>query len=308
MNDNLQRIIDLQFYKGQNQYSDGDIEDEILKIVGEQSDFTNVLSNDQRWPILYHLSPIRRNLLEWYPFDHSASVLEIGAGCGALTGLLCEKVEQVTANELSKRRAEIIATRHQHHSNLKVIVGNLNDIKVENQFDYITLIGVLEYAGKFTSSSSPYLDFLRNVSTFLKPGGKLLVAIENRYGLKYWNGAREDHTGKYFDGLENYMASASEGVRTFSKDELSSVLMGANFNINAFYYPYPDYKLPQYIFSDDFSISPGIAAQFEHAQYDQSGYSLFKEEFVWYGLIKNHQFGFFANSFLVECEKREGEA
>ena len=37
--------------------------------------------------------------------------------------------------------------------------------------------------------------FLIKIKQLLKPDGKLLIAIENQYGLKYWCGALEDHTG-----------------------------------------------------------------------------------------------------------------
>jgi len=62
-------MLNLNFYKGNDIYSDGDIEDEFLTIVRENEDFTRIVANDNRWPLLYHFSPERRNLLEWYPFN-----------------------------------------------------------------------------------------------------------------------------------------------------------------------------------------------------------------------------------------------
>ena len=115
--------INLDFYSGKDLYSDGDIEDEILDIVKTNNDFSTILANDKRWPILYHLSPIRRNLLEWYNFNRNSRLLEIGAGCGALTGLFCEKVKEVVVVDLSRKRAEIIANRHRKNSNLEIVVG-----------------------------------------------------------------------------------------------------------------------------------------------------------------------------------------
>src|SRR3989338_8758365 len=118
-------MINLKFYKGEDLYSDGDIENEIFDIVKENKDFTERITKDKRWPILYHLSTCRRNLLEWYPFKNNAHLLEIGAGCGALTGLFCEKVKRVKVVELSKRRAEIIEKRHKDKKNLDIYVGNI---------------------------------------------------------------------------------------------------------------------------------------------------------------------------------------
>ncbi|MFA5324280.1 MAG: class I SAM-dependent methyltransferase, partial [Smithella sp.] len=162
-------MLNLQFYKGSDLYSDGNIENEILAIVKQNKDFTSIWSKDDRWPILYHLAPDRRNLLEWYPFEKDSTLLEIGAGCGALTGLFCEKVTKVTAVELSKKRAEIIEARYENKNNLSIFVGNLMDIAFEEKFDYITLIGVLEYANKFIDSQNPFADLIIKVKQLLKP-------------------------------------------------------------------------------------------------------------------------------------------
>lgn len=130
--------LNLEFYKGDDLYSDGSVEDDILEVTEKTDNFAEALSTDNRWAVLYHLTPKRRNLLEWYDFNKDAELLEIGAGCGAVTPLFCEKVKHVTTVELSKRRASIIASRTKKYDNLEIIVGNLNDIKLDKKFDYVT--------------------------------------------------------------------------------------------------------------------------------------------------------------------------
>jgi cyclopropane fatty-acyl-phospholipid synthase-like methyltransferase len=56
---------------------------------------------------------------------------------------------------------------------LEIIVGNLNDIKFEKKYDYITLIGVLEYQNNFTESENPFKDFLAKIRNLLNPNGKI---------------------------------------------------------------------------------------------------------------------------------------
>ena len=124
MNNQIEKVLNLSFYKGNDLYSDGDIEDELLNIVQNNDDYMEILKNDNRWPILYHLSPIRENLLEWYDYDKNGSVLEIGAGCGAVTGVFCRKTSRVVGIELSKRRSMINATRNAKYGNLEILVGN----------------------------------------------------------------------------------------------------------------------------------------------------------------------------------------
>lgn len=294
-------MINLEFYKGEDLYSDGDIEEELLEIVKENKDFTEILANDNRWPILYHLSPERRNLLEWFPFIKNARLLEIGAGCGALTGLFCEKVNEVVVTELSKRRANIIARRCAEFKNLEIVVGNFTDIRVEKTFDYITLIGVLEYTRNFIQSPTPYRDLFIKIRELLKKKGTLIVAIENKFGLKYWAGAKEDHTGQLFSGLEGYMKNIS--VETFGKEEIKELLMEHGFDDVKFYYPYPDYKLPTQIFSD--LLLPGIDNVLPNApNFDNDRIQFFNEKLAFLNIIKNNKFDFFSNAFLIFAAKK----
>ena len=83
--------------------------------------------------LLYHFSEVRENILNWYPFKEDATILEIGAGCGAITGALCNKANKVIAVELSKRRAEINYRRHRNCDNLEIMVGNFNDVVLEEK-------------------------------------------------------------------------------------------------------------------------------------------------------------------------------
>ena len=76
----------------------------------------------------------------------------------------------------------------------------------------------------------------RKAREYLKPGRQLIIAIENKYGLKYWAGAKEDHTGVEFDGIQNY--SGVNRVRTFSRALLTRLLCEAGFKDNDFYYPF----------------------------------------------------------------------
>ena len=294
----MEATLNLDFYSGEDYYSDGDIEDELLTMVQNTSDYSQILAQDNRWPILYHLSPIRQNIINWYPFKKNASCLEIGGGCGAITGALCEKLSQVKVVELSKRRSMINLERHKHYKNLEIIVGNLNEIKFDEKFDYITLNGVLEYAGSFTHTQNPYLDFLTQIKSYLKDDGKLIIAIENRYGLKYFAGAKEDHTGKEFDGIEGY--KNTNHVRTFGKKELEKLLQQSGYKNQEFYYPHPDYKMPLEIYSEhmlpdaDTLLSPS-------PNFDNERFVLFDEVAAFKGIIENGQYEFFANSFLVIC-------
>lgn len=294
-------MINEAFYKGRDLYSDGDIEEEILAIVKTHCDFTEVLAEETRWPILYHLSAERRNLLEWYPFDRTGTLLEIGAGCGALTGLFCEKVNKVVAAELSRKRSEIIVQRCRDFGNLEIMVGNFDDMTFKDSFDYVTLVGVLEYARNFIRADRPCRHLLSKVCSLLNPSGRMILAIENKYGLKYWAGAREDHTTEFFRGIQGY-ACDDISQETYSKYELTDLLTLSGFEDIHFYYPHPDYKIPHEIFSD--GCLPDIQHPMaETPNFDRDRMCLFSEKRAFHGLIRNGMFDFFANSFLVVAKK-----
>ena len=292
--------LNYEFYRGTDVYSDGEIENDLLNLVKEEEDVDRILQKDNRWPVLYHLSPVRQNILEWYPFTKKDSVLEVGAGCGAISGVLSRLTGKVTCIELSKRRSMINAYRNRNCENLEIMVGNFNDIKLEEKFDYITLIGVLEYAGYYTDAEEPFTAFLQNLKQMLKPGGRILIAIENKFGLKYWAGAREDHTGQLFDGIEGYHKTES-CVRTFSKKEITSIIHQAGFKKTDFYYPFPDYKFPVQIFSDDYLPKAEELACGKDS-FDNTRWILFDETAVSQQLAKDGSFEFFANSFMIEAE------
>ena len=286
------------YYNGEDTYSDGVVEDEILKFVkASNKDIQSFIGTD--FSKAYHLLSIRENIVNWYPFEENQSALEIGAGCGAITGVLCAKLRKVVSVDLSKRRSKINYERHKEYDNLTIMIGNLNDMEFDELFDYVILNGVFEYAISFTNGKKPYHAFLNKISKFLKPSGKVLIAIENKLGLKYFNGSKEDHTGNYFVGLNGY--ENNNTVRTFTKQELKNILNDVGFVHTRFYYPYPDYKFPNEIFTDD-SIEKYHYGK-RYLNCEEGRYCLFNEYEVGQYLIKEGIRGNFANSFFIEASK-----
>lgn len=297
--------VNYDFYTGNDTYCDGETEKDVISYLKEygEDNYAKIFEKDIRWPVFYHITPIRKNILNWYPFKEKAEVLEIGAGMGAITNILCEKVDNVTAVELSKQRASAIMERCKDKENLELIIGNFNDIKFKKKFDYITLIGVLEYAPLYTKSKNPFKDFLDYIKTLLKEDGKLLIAIENQMGLKYFSGAPEDHTGKVFDGITGY--DNKNGIRTFGKKQLTEILKNSGFGYTKFYYPLPDYKLPTVIFSDEFMPNEETIKNYTPYVSNDNLALLFNEKEVYSESIKNGIFQDLANSFFIEASAKE---
>ncbi|NLG04103.1 MAG: SAM-dependent methyltransferase, partial [Clostridia bacterium] len=91
-------ILDYSRYPGVDFYSEGASEDALLDVVSqyEESDYDHVILNTRSWSMLYHLSSTRGNIVRWLPIKKTDHVLEIGAGCGAVTGTLADMAGKVT--------------------------------------------------------------------------------------------------------------------------------------------------------------------------------------------------------------------
>lgn len=100
--------LDESCYAGKDLYSDGAVEDRLLEIAKAygESDYNRIIAETASWPVMYHFSNIRQNIVEWAPITKEDSVLEIGSGCGAITGALARKAKEVNCIELSKREAK----------------------------------------------------------------------------------------------------------------------------------------------------------------------------------------------------------
>lgn len=292
-------ILNYKFYSGNDSYSDGTIEDTILEACRAGTE-EELLKNSKEWAVLYHLTDIRENLLEWYPIQKNETVLEIGAGCGAISGVLCKKAGHVTGIELSKKRALINAYRNRSCKNLEIIVGNFEDIQNLGKYDYVTLIGVLEYSGLYIHDLMPYHEMLRKAKSYLKEGGKILIAIENKMGLKYLNGAKEDHTAALYGGINDYVNV--KNVRTFSRPELEKIFDEVGIGDRIFYYPQPDYKLPITVYSDDLLPHVGDIRYYQ-TNYDMDRVYNFNEAIAFDQICKDGMMHYFSNSFFVVCGK-----
>ena len=297
-------------------YSDGEeVESRLLDIVRATEDLSSLseeLENKATdWPSRYHFSRSRANLLRPYSDLIAGDVLEIGAGCGAITRFLGECGARVTAVEGSFRRAAVAAARVRDLDNVSVVCDRIQAFPEGRKFDVVTLIGVLEYAQMFSESPSAVEDLLQLVRSLLKPNGKLVLAIENRLGLKYFAGMPEDHVNHGMYGVEG-LYREREPI-TFGRAELDSLLTLSGFKQVEFAYPFPDYKLPQSVVFDvaaKMPVSKFNAAAFaaESAWNDPQLQlpSLFSLELAWQSIGRNGLVGELANSFLVVASVESG--
>ncbi|SMX25184.1 class I SAM-dependent methyltransferase [Boseongicola aestuarii] len=299
-------------------YSDGDNNENYLLSVMRNAASCEVMSNDltramKDWPSTYHLHHQRCNLFR--PIDSLTigPILEIGAGCGALTRFLGEKGETVVALEGSPRRASIIGERCRDLPRVSVLNANFQDFHTDAKFKTITLIGVLEYARLYFqdgSAEDPIDQLLRRVSSMMAPDGVLIVAIENQLGLKYFAGFPEDHLGTPMSGIEEHYDDNS--VVTFGRKELGRRLADAGLSEQRFAYPFPDYKFPEAILSEQALTGPhaekyaDLVAGCVVNDRQRPSRPSFRISKAIRPVVRNGLGPDMANSFLVMCSKTEG--
>lgn len=258
------------------------------------------------WPSRYHLSPRRANLLRpLEDFLRGRKVLEVGAGCGAITRYLGEIGATVLAVEGSLARARVAAARCAGLSQVHVVAETLQELPPLPQFDVVTLIGVLEYARIFFPAAAGVdaVDaMLACARQFLRPGGVLIVGIENQLGLKYFAGYGEDHVNERMFGIEDRYAA--DGVVTFGRKELGQRLARAGLGAQRWLFPFPDYKLPVAVLSergvrgDDADLGP-LASASVLADAQTPPQMLFSLERAWRPVMRNGLGGELANSLLA---------
>ena len=251
--------------------------------------------------VTYHLSSRRANAVRFLDLPADAKVLEVGAGCGPVTRYLAETCAVVDSVEPMARRAAIARERCRGLDNVQVFAGEVADVPAEPAYDVVLVNGVLEYIGDGSADHGPYVEFLRAVSARLLPGGVLILAIENRLGVKYVVGAPEDHTDREYDSLEGY--PRRNHARVFSRRELTELLTAGGMQVGSVLAAFPDYKRTTVLLSDTIDrVDPSLAYRIPtFPSPDRRGFRhrAADELAVWRTLVEAGLTWEFPNSFVV---------
>lgn len=173
---------------------------------------------------------------------------------------------------------------------------------LEGTWDYIVVSDAFAKVPAKFGGKAPYEQFFELLKEHLNPKGHIILAVDNRYGLKYFAGCKEHLTGRYFEGLEGY--ANSEGVKTFSKEAILELIREAGFVNIKTYYPYPDYRYMTALYTDAHLPSAGeLTANL--CNFAEERVVLFDEAKVFDELIKEGRFQEFSNSYLFDLTTEE---
>ena len=288
-------------------YSDGKrVEEYIYAVLKSAKDVSSSSRELEKyikdWPTLYHFSAKRSLAYRSLKIPKFSKVLEVGCGCGSVTRYLGESADLVLALEGSPRRAKTAKERVRGLSSVVVLCASFQDVTFKSQFDFVICNGVLEYAPMFIAGPKPYEILLERLASLVKPGGTLIVAIENQFGLRYLSSGREEHTNIMYDGIEGYHRRPL-AVRTFSAGSLEKMLKSHFENVELLF-PLPDYKLPSAIIREAFlehAVCAELYANLANFQFGSFVVPRMHERLVWHELESANLLREMSNSFLFIC-------
>lgn len=270
-----------------------EVEQDICRYIEQNKgeNFEDVLAMENRWKVFYHLSEMRTSILNWYDFGENASILEVGGEFGAITGMLCRKAQKVSVTENVFQKAEAIQKRYHRMKNLTVYAGDIEKISFPEKFDYVIITGsgIADESG--AAPEEKYAQYVGRAKNWLKEDGRLLLAVDNYNGAKYQCGYPRPVQGSINEnGCEAMM----------TKTQVEKMLMEAGFKNRKFYYPFPDYRLTQEIYTD--ARLPEGSVRDRILTYYVQPKMLYRDEYqIYENEIENGDIRNVCNSYLVEC-------
>ncbi len=287
--------LNLDFYKKSEDNKLTEMEEQLICKYFKESENVNLddtLNNESSFDEIKVVSDNRKNIISFYPINSEETVLEIGANFGEITGELCKKAKKVIAVESKKEKAEAIAKRYENIENLEIYAGELKNLKLEEKFDFVVLIGIANQTKENIEK------LIKQAKLNLKIDGKLLIAINNKFGIKYWAGEKIEEN-------ENSYSSIIGKKDIVDINELKEVLKENNFQSKV-YYPMPDYTFTNAIYTDEFLPDVEHISARDYVYFDEKINNVkFSEREALKEIVKNSKdlFKFFVNSYFVVANK-----
>lgn len=234
---------------------------------------------------------IHKGLLQWYDFESTEknggtlplchqSVLYIGSPEEPLAEMLSDRFPGLVCASCSQTCEQTWQQQWEEH------------------FHYIVSIETLERH----PDPEHILAIWRKL---LKSEGRLLLGVNNRFGIRYFCGDRDPYTERNFDGIENYRRAYTKKEDTFqgrmyNRAEIEQMLSESGWHSWRFFSVFSDLCNPSLIYAEDYLPNEDLANRvFPTYNYPDS---VFLEEESLYGsLMENGMFHKMANAYLVEC-------
>ena len=228
-----------------------------------------VSSNQQqvRELLTFTDSPSRADGSFYLSLTDESRVLDLGPGWGSYTFAISPRVKEIVAADTNNEALRFISLRARQSkiSNITpALIEPLDYARLpfaDNAFDAVIMNGVLEWVGAYLAQGDPLKiqsACLKETARVLKPGGEIWLGIENRFGLRYFYGAPDDHLLYYApekrlayttlmprllaDLVTRQKLGRPYRTYTHSLWGLKRLLNRAGLDRLEFYYPEDDYR------------------------------------------------------------------
>ncbi len=167
----------------------------------------------------------------------------------------------------------------------------------DSLFDLIFLAGSLKALTKETGLAEA--DLLQALFSLLRPQGRLAAACDNAVGIGYLAGQQLEEDGGFFGGL----VPPADGTQSvYFYQEFCGFFSSLDGAETAMYYPYPGYRYPLTVFSDDRLPQPGELSHLD-VNFDRPRLWTFSDSAAFDTVIEKGLFPEFANSFFAVAVK-----
>ncbi len=208
--------------------------------------------------------PQRANVIEWLPFGEGESVV------------VPNTVKQPVMDMLKSKHVQLQPMSPSHIEKLALNPGTGN-------LDYIIVLDM-------EVNSTIVAGLMRK----LKPGGRLVLQLHNRYGMSYFAG-KPASDGDYYAAIE-----AKDDAKTafYSFKGLENLLKSAGIEQYNRYYLDPNSDYAVHIFSDKYLPKAGdVVNNLCNLTYDRI--QMFDEAAALEGAAKDEMYPVFANDYLI---------
>jgi len=235
-----------------------------LTSLAERIGWKDTVASYQSNPLVRYLTDSRRLLLvPLLSLMSNSKILDLGAGLGSLSFQIAKRNPSCQVYAFDKTLEGLlllnVIKEQEKLWNLHIARVDASDIPLDDSFfDLILMVGLLEWVGSSAVGVHPVeaqKKVLQEVYRVLKPGGQLLVGIENRFGYQFFRGT-PDHSGlSYTSLMPRYIANLYTKFRsgreyrtyTFTERGYRKLLTETGFTDVRFFAAFPDYRFPELI-------------------------------------------------------------
>lgn len=223
----------------------------------------------------------RKNVLCWYPFKDGSRILTVGDECGSAFAYKAEEGYRVVSVVSTLCSAKTAARTYNKTNRLTLYAGDAKKIlsSLTDKFDYIIIFP--EYVNR---------QIIKTAEDKRNDGGKMIIVADNPVGLRYLSGVKDVNSTVY--------GRAITGA-ALNKNGLENMLKETGFENYKFYYPYPDYRFTETVYTDE-ALPQNENLRSPLTVFDGDRIRLFDEEKVQAEIIAKGEFARYANSYIIE--------